>query len=320
EAKQPLQIRGLLAGNKLVITGELSLGNEESNGMAIPNPSQYFLESLEQVLAAQEIQVIALSPPTPLGKSPSTAFGESPPTPLKKGGVDGRNHQNISKINRTLLLNVAGTSQITNEKEIVNSPSFLRNAQTLNTPPFLRGAGGDQLGEIGSLPLSEIIKITNQDSNNLYAEALLNSLKNQANSNPEPIKITFKNLGLNPDSLILKDGSGLARQNLVSPRFFNQVLLQLAPNQTYRNSLAIAGQSGTLKNRFVDTPLAGKLQGKTGTLSGVSSLSGYFTDANNQPFVFSILVNNANLPSSVLRETIDQILLLSVRANCDRPI
>ncbi|MEB3191836.1 MAG: D-alanyl-D-alanine carboxypeptidase, partial [Snowella sp.] len=107
----------------------------------------------------------------------------------------------------------------------------------------------------------------------------------------------------------LKDGSGLSRQNLISPRLFTQVLFTLKDNVTYRDSLAISGQTGTLKNRFLNTPLANNLQGKTGTLTGASSLSGYLTTATQQPIIFSLLVNNSLLPGSNLRSALDQILL-----------
>ena len=74
--------------------------------------------------------------------------------------------------------------------------------------------------------------------------------------------------------------------------------------------LTIAGETGTLINRFKDTPLQGKLIAKTGTLTGVSALSGYFPHEDSQTWVaFSILVNHSNQPASVLRQAMDDLLV-----------
>jgi D-alanyl-D-alanine carboxypeptidase/D-alanyl-D-alanine-endopeptidase (penicillin-binding protein 4) len=72
--------------------------------------------------------------------------------------------------------------------------------------------------------------------------------------------------------------------------------------------LAVAGRSGTLKMRFKGTIVEGNLWAKSGTLTGVSALSGYLNPPNYQPIVFSILVNQS--PSTNLRQEIDQIILL----------
>ena len=232
-----LDVRAELATNRLVITGELAPNTEEAIGLAIPDPSRYFLETLKALFQDQKIAV------------------------------------NRLKIVQDIPINNDWV----------------------------------KLAEIASPKLTTIISETNQDSNNLYAEALLNLLKNQDNNQEEPILSSFQNMSL-PASR-LKDGSGLSRQNLVSPRLFTQVLFTLKDNASYRDSLALAGQTGTLKNRFLNTPLANNLQGKTGTLTGVASLSGYLTTATQQPIIFSLLVNHSPLASSHLRATLDQILL-----------
>lgn len=79
----------------------------------------------------------------------------------------------------------------------------------------------------------------------------------------------------------------------------------------FRKSLAVAGVSGTLKNRFMDKKIS--MQAKTGTLTGVSALSGYLTIPSGETLVFSIMVNHS--PSSVrdLRRAIDDIVLLFSR-------
>jgi D-alanyl-D-alanine carboxypeptidase/D-alanyl-D-alanine-endopeptidase (penicillin-binding protein 4) len=82
---------------------------------------------------------------------------------------------------------------------------------------------------------------------------------------------------------------------------------------TYRNSLTVAGSVGTLAGRFQGTAVAGNLQGKTGTLEGVSALAGYLALPDRPVLVFAILVNQSDQSSVVLRRAIDDIVLLLSR-------
>lgn len=166
-------------------------------------------------------------------------------------------------------------------------------------------AGYYKITEFHSPPLSIIIKKINQDSNNFYAEALFNLL------NSKNIQNILENMGVNPKSFLLVDGSGLSRQDLTTPEALVELLRTINKGkqaQVYRDSLAVAGRSGTLKMRFKGTIVEGNLWAKSGTLTGVSALSGYLNPPNYQPIVFSILVNQS--PSTNLRQEIDQIILL----------
>ncbi|ACB51129.1 probable D-alanyl-D-alanine carboxypeptidase [Crocosphaera subtropica ATCC 51142] len=168
--------------------------------------------------------------------------------------------------------------------------------------------------EIQSNPLQTIITNANQESHNLYAESLLNLLVDdtEENSNIDNLKQILAQLGLEANLYHLKDGSGLSRHNLVTPTALVNLLtlmIQTPDAEIYRNSLAVGGINGTLKNRFKDTVMEGKVQAKTGTLSGSSSLSGYIEPANYEQLAFSIMVNQSNLPASELRNIIDQIVI-----------
>jgi serine-type D-Ala-D-Ala carboxypeptidase/endopeptidase (penicillin-binding protein 4) len=126
------------------------------------------------------------------------------------------------------------------------------------------------------------------------------------------LKTTLTQLGVNPNSYILSDGSGLSRHNLISPEALVQTLRLMANSplaSLYRASLPVAGESGTLKNRFT-TPNRVILQAKTGTLSGVAALSGYVEVPNYEPLVFSIMVNQSDLSAPKVRSAIDEIVLL----------
>lgn len=179
-----------------------------------------------------------------------------------------------------------------------------------------------ELAAVKSPPLSQLLVETNQNSNNLYAEALLRTLGVNSNTSKSTataesglavVKETLTKLGVDPAGYVLADGSGLTRHNLVSPEAIAQTLsvmakLPLAP--IYRASLSVAGINGTLQNRFRETAAQGILQGKTGTMSGVVALSGYLDPTYYEPLVFSIIVNESNQPAATIRQAMDEIVLL----------
>ena len=91
----------------------------------------------------------------------------------------------------------------------------------------------------------------------------------------------------------IADGSGLSLYNYVTPELMVKLL-----TYAYRNTkifmqlypaLPIAGQDGTLKKRMTGPYTNGKVKAKTGTLTGISSLAGYLTTANNHVLAFSII-------------------------------
>jgi len=181
-----------------------------------------------------------------------------------------------------------------------------------------------ELATVESPPLAELVRETNRESNNLYAEVLLRLLGKVTDKMPQQqedtgemglkeLKTALTQLGVNPNSYILADGSGLSRHNLISPEALVQTLRFMANSPAasiYRQSLPIAGESGTLKNRFNITPNRVILQAKTGTLSGVSALSGYIEVPNYEPLVFSIIVNQSDLSAAKMRSATDEIVLL----------
>ncbi|WP_445243779.1 D-alanyl-D-alanine carboxypeptidase/D-alanyl-D-alanine endopeptidase [Microcoleus sp. MON1_C5] len=181
-----------------------------------------------------------------------------------------------------------------------------------------------ELATVESPSLAELVRETNRESNNLYAEVILRLLGKVTDKMPLPpedtgemglkeLKTALTQLGVNPNSYILADGSGLSRHNLISPEALVQTLRLMANSPAasiYRQSLPIAGENGTLKNRFNNTPNRVIVQAKTGTLSGVSALSGYIEVPNYEPLVFSIIVNQSDLSAAKMRSATDEIVLL----------
>lgn len=179
-----------------------------------------------------------------------------------------------------------------------------------------------ELAAVASPPLAQLLIETNQNSNNLYAEALLRAIATQvrpdsadstANIGLEIVSNTLTTLGVDPSGYVLADGAGLSRHNLVSPEALVQTLRVMASSNIYRASLPVAGISGTLKSRFQNTPAQGIVQAKTGTMSGVVALSGYLNAASYEPLVFSILVNQSDLSATAIRQAIDEIVVVLTR-------
>ena len=179
-----------------------------------------------------------------------------------------------------------------------------------------------EIAAVESPPLAELLIETNVNSNNLYAEALLRSLaikkpreknQNTADIGLQVVRETLTQLRVEPEGYVIVDGSGLSRKNLTTPAALVQVLQGIGKSpqaEVFRASLPIAGVNGTLKNRFLNTAAAGMVQAKTGSMTGISALSGYMNAPNYEPLVFSIIVNQSEQPGKVMRTAIDEIVVL----------
>lgn len=178
---------------------------------------------------------------------------------------------------------------------------------------------GPELAAVTSPPLAEWMVRTNRNSKNIYAEAMLKSLARRSAEDStaagiEAVETILQRAGVNPDLYRIVDGSGLSRHNLATPQAFVdtlQVMAQSPHAAIYRDSLAVAGTSGTLRNRLGGI----RFVGKTGAVSNNASLSGYLTPASGQPLVLSIIINNLDQRGSVLRRNIDDIVKVVARLN-----
>lgn len=178
------------------------------------------------------------------------------------------------------------------------------------------------LASYQSQPLSEDLTVINKVSQNLHAELLLRLLGREKGNagtieNGEEVVRSFltQKVGISPDEFVFYDGSGLSRENLVTPHAIVQ-LLEYASAQPwallYQGTLPVAGVDGSLADRFKGTPGMGRIQGKTGSLNHVNALSGYATTLKGQKLVFSILTNNHHLPNPQALDTIDRIILAAM--------
>ncbi|WP_019501146.1 D-alanyl-D-alanine carboxypeptidase/D-alanyl-D-alanine-endopeptidase [Pseudanabaena sp. PCC 6802] len=191
----------------------------------------------------------------------------------------------------------------------------------LETSTKITGEPSLELASVESPTVAALIRTTNKDSNNLYAELLMRQLgqrspqvgKDTSEAGIQAIVAFLQQQGIPSDSFNLADAAGLSRRNSITPRALTQILQIMGRDPVFRDSLSIAGIDGTLKNRFQDTPALGNLSAKTGTLSDTVSLSGYAKPAMYDELVFSIMLNQSNLEAKDARAIVDAIALVLMR-------
>ena len=169
-----------------------------------------------------------------------------------------------------------------------------------------------------SEPLSELLKETNMNSNNLYAEAMFRylgtryTLPGTIHNSQDLLKDYWRRRGVNIQNAIIKDGCGLAPQDAVSAKAFVQMLTIMyrsANADAWMASLPVSGQSGTLKSLCPKTELEGRIHAKSGTIAGTKNFAGYIDAPNGETWVFAILINSAPGKARNIQHVIQQYLL-----------
>lgn len=164
--------------------------------------------------------------------------------------------------------------------------------------------------------LAEIVRYTNQHSDNALAEATLRMVGFQklGNQTLESGRMVVNNhlnaVGFETDGLNYYDGSGLSRANVVTPISQVKYLANLMNEKyykTFQESLPIGGQTGTLKRMF-NTVGNGQVFAKTGTLNKVKTLAGYMKTNSGKTLVFSLLINNYAGSVDQVKNRMEQIL------------
>ena len=153
-----------------------------------------------------------------------------------------------------------------------------------------------------SPPVVETIRVMNKVSQNLHAELLLRAVGQEkkgfgvTDAGIWAEEDFLKSVGIADGDVALSDGSGLSRDDLVTPRAMVELLRYdaLQPwGADYISTFPIAGVDGTLENRFKGTAAAGKILAKTGRLEHVSAISGFATTLGGERLVFTIFGNNS---------------------------
>lgn len=167
-----------------------------------------------------------------------------------------------------------------------------------------------------SKPLFDIAKVTNEESINLYSEAMLKAIgKKQKNKGTtkdgvEALMEFWEARGVDMDGFYMEDGCGLSTRNGITSKQFATILRKIKVDESlgfdFKNTLAVAGKTGTLKYMFKNTPSSGKIYGKTGSMNRIRSYTGYAVSKSGQLLSFSIIINNYHCSSSVARKKLEQ--------------
>ncbi len=171
-----------------------------------------------------------------------------------------------------------------------------------------------------SPPLSEIISITNTESVNLFAEQILKYMGyvftgGETATVESGLEATGEFLEQCPDNtggIYMTDGSGMSRSNALSASFITSLLHYMKSSSRYPehyfNSLAEAGQTGTLQYYFKDLVFRGRLKAKSGTSTRIRNYAGLLTTPEGTQVIFAVLINNFDCSSSEVTKRVEVLL------------
>lgn len=287
--------------NIIYVSGRLAVDNAKGyqTSIAVHNPALLFVTLLKEGLAKNGIPVKGRARTldwkyrevTPLDLSKFIELGAVDSPPLKEIIREVmKPSQNLYA--QLCLLQVGVRSQESggNQSEALRpesgaQPQTTPNPQTVNSHKSLpaTSAPAPQAAK-PSVPVTPDTGLQTPDLSVTTEERGVASLKAFLNE-----------AGVKKGDVLLEEGSGLSRRDVVTPnatiallRFMNKHKLA----EIYRDSLPIAGVDGTLKNRMKETAAAGNVRAKTGTLRYVYTLSGYVTTAGGERLAFSVMLNN----------------------------
>ena len=246
----------------------ITFGNKTSSKTGKKNSSSFWIArspNSNKMTARGNVNAAHTSPVKVAFHDPARVFGETLASLLRKNGVS------INKV------------------EIVSEDAPPTTGKVLFTH---------------KTPLHKALQRSNTDSHNLYAEALLKRISAQATGKPGTFDeganviqaVVRQRLGDYSKSVVVADGSGMSRENQISPltlaRWLASFDVREPAGKALLQSLAIPG-TGTLDSRFKTVELGeANVHAKSGYLRGVCALSGYITFPNRAPLAFSIIVND----------------------------
>jgi D-alanyl-D-alanine carboxypeptidase/D-alanyl-D-alanine-endopeptidase (penicillin-binding protein 4) len=166
--------------------------------------------------------------------------------------------------------------------------------------------------------LVELLKVVDKVSQNLHAELMLREAARVARhfgtreSGIDELLAWLLEIGVEKDDVRFEDGSGLARNTLVTPRAVTRLLAYMwqSPHRdAWVDLMPIGGVDGTLQRRFQGAAEASAIRAKTGSLSRALALSGYAESKTLGPLAFSLIINNYTASQSEVRRWIDKMAL-----------
>lgn len=167
--------------------------------------------------------------------------------------------------------------------------------------PALGRRGPRILATHVSRPLIEYLEVVNKKSHNLFAELLFRAVGRASEGEGSPavaaraVRRALGALGVDTAELVQRDGSGLSPENRVPARAFVQTIAGMADGDAWSDFWASLPRAGTRRelSRMYRTAAAGNLRAKTGTIRGVSALSGMVRSRDGERLAFSLIVNDS---------------------------
>lgn len=167
-------------------------------------------------------------------------------------------------------------------------------------------AGTGELAAVVSPPLADLLVHLNTFSDNTTAEQLVKELAASAGGTGSTVGgaavISDTLAAIDATTVSVADGSGLSRDNVTTCTALTRALDHHGPDSPLADSLAVAGETGTLADRFLDAEIRGRIAAKTGSLDEVDALAGTATAADDTSLTFAYVINGALLDPSIIPE------------------
>lgn len=191
-------------------------------------------------------------------------------------------------------IQVRGTQRVVRDPE----SSFL-GGRSITAPSVAGRPRATILATHVSPPLRDYLEVVNKRSNNLFTELVFRTLGRVASGSGDPtssaraVTASLAGLGVDTTGLVLLDGSGLAAGNRVRAEQFVDLLARMADSELWGEYWATLPEAGSRRElgRMARTVAAGNLRAKTGTIAGVSALSGVVQSRDGERLAFSMMVN-----------------------------
>ena len=190
---------------------------------------------------------------------------------------------------------------------------------TADSTLYAAARAGAPLAEVTSRPFRDWIFPILNTSQNLFAETVLKQLGRRFGTEGswrEGLRVERRflidSVGVDSTQVAARDGSGLAADNLVSPLAFTQILRYIRKHPrypTFEAGLPQSGKRGSLRTRFIGTPIEGRVRAKTGSISRVNTLSGYVELPSGRVLTFSVQANGHTQPTRAILAQIDSLVV-----------
>ena len=271
----------------LVIGGSVAVGKPVHGTVAVPDPSSFVENAFLERLSAHGVEATFLAPSWATS-SDTRSFGEITHDPVALPGAptaDGAGDE-------------AGAEVGPAREQPCNDGCLPLASHTSGT-------------------LAEDVTLTLKESQNLHAEVMLRRLGaafGRDNTFAQGVRVMrqfWTNAGLDPDTFVFYDGSGLSARDLVMPRTETQLLVYAAKQPWFPQweaALPVGGVDGTLASRFTAGPLKGHVLAKTGTMGETSVLAGYVLCASGREVIFSVMVDNHEPGNGADRVAMDKVV------------